>query len=170
MRFADGLVHHVRGARRELYLGVGLIGWSFLGRFVILVLLPADHGGPPARDRRESPYRSAIVRAPDGSALHVESSGAAGGPTLVLTHGWGLDSTAWSRARADLADRFRVVSWDLPGLGRSRGPKDGRFTIDRFAAALGEVVRWTGSDDVILVGHSIGGMTTQTRGAPARRS
>ncbi len=169
VRLADGLVHHVRGPRFELYLGAGLIAWSFLGRFVVLALLPARKSEPAGSEARNAPAESAFVRGADGSALHVESFGAAGAPTLILTHGWGLNSTAWFRARRALADRFRVVTWDLPGLGRSGSPKDGRFTIDRFAADLGEVVRWTGADRVLLVGHSIGGMTTLTlwRDCPA---
>jgi pimeloyl-ACP methyl ester carboxylesterase len=79
-----------------------------------------------------------------------------------LTHGWGLNATAWFYTKHALTNRFRLVVWDLPGLGRSKPPTDGKFTIDRFAEALGAVVRSAGSGPVILVGHSIGGMTTQT--------
>ena len=146
------------------HLGAGLLAWSFLGRFLVLACFAAGKDEP-----REERGEARIVHAPDGSALNVESFGRADGPTLVFTHGWGLNSTAWGRARRDLAARYRLVTWDLPGLGRSKPPKDGRFTIDRFAEALGAVVQSTGADRVVLVGHSIGGMTTQTvwRACPA---
>jgi pimeloyl-ACP methyl ester carboxylesterase len=151
-----GVLHHDREAWR-LYAGLGLFAWSFLGRFVVLMFIPAGQDEP-----REERGEASVVMAPDGAALHVESFGEAGRPTLVLTHGWGLNSTAWWYAKHALAGRYRLITWDLPGLGRSKLAKDGKITIDRFAEALGAVVEWTGSDRVVLVGHSIGGMTTQT--------
>ena len=156
VRDAANVIHHVRGPDWRLYVGLGLFGWSFLGRFIVLALMPSKPVEP-----KEDRGTSRSVSAPDGSVLNVESHGAQNAPTLILTHGWGLNATAWFRTRRALADRFNVVVWDLPGLGRSKPPKDGKLTIDRFAEALGAVVEST-SGPVILVGHSIGGMTTQT--------
>lgn len=154
---ARGVAHAVHGPAWRLYTGLALLAWSFLGRFVVLLLLPADKDAP-----HEERSEGRTVQAPDGSALHIESFGRATGPTLVLTHGWGLNSTAWYDAKRALGDRFRLVTWDLPGLGRSKAPRDGKFTIDRFAQGLGAVVEAAGPGPVVLVGHSIGGMTTQT--------
>lgn len=103
-----------------------------------------------------------LVRAPDGAQVHVETSGLPDGPTVVLTHGWGLNSRAWGDAKQALGGRYRVVVWDLPGLGRSKLAPDGRLSIDRMAQALGVVVESCGPAPVLLVGHSIGGMTSQT--------
>jgi pimeloyl-ACP methyl ester carboxylesterase len=155
--YRDGSVRHFRGETWRLYTALGLTGWSFLGRFVILMFIPAGKTDP-VEERAEA----SVITAPDGSALHVETTGPADRPTIVLTHGWGLNATAWFYTKHALANRFRLVVWDLPGLGRSKPPTDGKFTIDRFAEALGAVVRSAGSGPVILVGHSIGGMTTQT--------
>jgi pimeloyl-ACP methyl ester carboxylesterase len=155
--YRDGTVRDFRGEAWRLYTAVGLLGWSFLGRFAVLMFIPAGHDEP--REERGEP---SLVTSPDGSVLHIETFGAKKGPTIVLTHGWGLNSTAWWYTKQALAGRFRLVVWDLPGLGRSTSPTDGKFTIERFAEALGTVVRATGSRPVILVGHSIGGMTTQT--------
>lgn len=157
VRDAYGVWRHVRGPAWSLYLGCALLAWSFLGRFVILALLPAS-GDDPALTRAAA-HR---IAAPDGGELHVEISGRADGPTLVLTHGWGLDSRAWSWARRDLGERFRLVTWDLPGLGRSSRPKDGKLSLERFARALAAVIEHTSDRPVILVGHSIGGMIAQT--------
>ncbi len=57
--------------------------------------------------------------------------------------------------------RFLLITWNLPGLGRSSSAKDGKVTLDRFAQALGAVIDSV-DGPVILVGHSIGGMATQT--------
>ena len=165
---AGRLVDHRHGPDWRLWTGVALLAWSFgLGRVVVLSLMRPGHAPMQARTAGHT------VTAPDGSRLHVETSGLASGPTVILTHGWGLNSTAWGDARQALGSRYRVVVWDLPGLGRSKGPIDGRYTLDRFAEALGAVVEASGEGPVLLVGHSIGGMTTQTffrAASPAARA
>ena len=151
------VVDHVHGSAWWLWTGVGILVWSFgAGRLVVLALIPSGHAPMQARTASQT------VLAPDGSKLHVETSGLATGPTVILTHGWGLNSTAWGDAKQELGSRFRVIAWDLPGLGRSGPPSDGRYTLDRFAQALGAVVEHAGEGPILLVGHSIGGMTTQT--------
>lgn len=151
------VVDHVHGPAWRLGSGLGLLVWSFGGgRLTVLALIKGGHSPMTARTASHE------VRAPDGSKLHVETSGLSTGPTIILTHGWGLDSTAWGDAKQKLGARFRVLAWDLPGLGRSGQPPDGVYSIDRFAQALGAVVESAGSGPFLLVGHSIGGMTTQT--------
>jgi pimeloyl-ACP methyl ester carboxylesterase len=151
-----GAVRHLRGPAWALYAGGAMLTWSFLGRFIVLLLMPVGEDEP--REARGEPRQTI---APDGAALRVEYFGRAGAPTLILTHGWGLSSTAWWYTKQALGDRFRLITWDLPGLGRSSSAKDGKVTIDRFAQALGAIVDSV-EGPVILVGHSIGGMTTQT--------
>jgi pimeloyl-ACP methyl ester carboxylesterase len=102
------------------------------------------------------------LKRPDGSRLHVECYGENHGPTLLFTHGWSLDRTAWTYARDALAGKYRVVVWDLPGLGRSQGPTNGDYSLEKMAADLEAVVQVAGKGPIILVGHSIGGMLIQT--------
>lgn len=138
----------------RLWTGLALLVWSVIGRLPMLVLLAKPDRGEPTRAERGT---GVVIDGADGARLYVEAHGPAGAPTLVFTHGWGLDSTIWWYARRYLAGRFRVVVWDLPGLGRSRGA----ITLDDFARNLAAVVRWADAP-VVLVGHSIGGMTIQT--------
>lgn len=152
-----GYLIHERGPLWQLLAGLALLSWSVLGRPIVLMLMKKGDDEP-----RDLPGERAPITAPDGSVINVESFGPAGAPTLVFTHGWGLTSGAWWYAKRALAARFRVVVWDLPGLGLSKAPRDGHYTIKRFADALCAVVESTGADKVVLVGHSIGGMTTQT--------
>jgi pimeloyl-ACP methyl ester carboxylesterase len=102
------------------------------------------------------------VARPDGSHLHVEFYGPKHAPTLLFTHGWSLDRTAWSYAKQELADRFRLVLWDLPGLGKSTRPTHGEFSLEMLAADLEAVIGAAGDGPIILIGHSIGGMIQQT--------
>ena len=152
----EGGLVFVRDSWR-LWTGLGLMAWSLLGRVVVVPLL--THGDTsPSEPRREA---GVVVPGADGAELYVERRGAGEGPTLVLTHGWGLDSTIWDYASRDLGRRHPLVVWDLPGLGRSRTRADA-ITLPAFARSLQGVIEHTGTDPVVLVGHSIGGMTIQT--------
>lgn len=97
------------------------------------------------------------VRRTDGTELHVEVYGRPDGPTVVLAHGWGATATEWYYLRRQLGGRFRLVAWDLPGLGLSEGPADKDYSLDRMAADLRAVLGEVGGP-AVLVGHSIGGM------------
>ena len=140
-----------------LWWGAGLMAFGLLGRFPILMLL--GRGGTATPARRAD---SMNVAGADGAVLHVEMEGATTGPILVFTHGWGLSARIWAEARADLGARFGLAFWDLPGLGRSGRPTAG-YSIEGFAEDLHAVIDSLPDDrPIILVGHSIGGMTVQT--------
>ena len=142
---------------RALWWGLGLLAFSLLGRFPMLLLL-----GKSGRDPNQRRAPGAEVTGPDGAVLHVEHQGAAEGPVLVFTHGWGLSAVIWKEARRDLADRFGLVFWDLPGSGRTGRPARG-WSLDSFADDLQTVIDTVPAHrPVVLVGHSIGGMTTLT--------
>ncbi len=142
-----------------LAAGIALVGLSFGGRLPVSLFL-----GRPGPDNPKNVLAGNLVTVdrPDGTRLHVEIFGTKSGPTLVFTHGWSLDSTCWGYQLRDLANRFRIVIWDLPGLGHSKGPTNGDYTLEKMAQDLEAVVQNAGKDPVILVGHSIGGMITQT--------
>lgn len=106
--------------------------------------------------------RSWRIERPDGTVLYVEAHGPANAPTILLTHGWGLNSTVWCYFRKHLAGQFRLVAWDLPGLGRSTRPKNGDYSMEKMAHDLEAVLDSCGEQPVILLGHSIGGMVTLT--------
>jgi len=152
----DGVLVRAREDWR-LWLGVALLAWSFLGRLLTPLLVAKGDTDPtkPVRDGGRT------VGGGSGSLLYVESHGDATAPTLILTHGWGLDSTIWAYARRDLSSRFRLLTWDLPGLGRSKPAPGGRPSLSDFAADLASLVEFA-DGPVVLVGHSIGGMTIQT--------
>jgi len=144
--------------RREdwvIWLAAGLGLFSMLGRLLIApILARPDRGERSVEDRADGTQ----IAGPNGSSLYVEALGNASGPTLILTHGWAMDSTIWHYAKQTLGKRFRIVVWDLPGLGESKGP----ISLENFAGCLASVIAWSGAERVVLVGHSIGGMTIQT--------
>jgi pimeloyl-ACP methyl ester carboxylesterase len=143
----------------RLWLALGLLAWSFLGRFVLLPLL-ARRDGEAERSRAQR-GDGRQIEGHDGASLYVETSGHGAGPTLLFTHGWGLDSTIWGLMRHALADRYQIVAWDLPGLGRSKRGNTKAICLTDFAENLKRVMA-TVDGPVVLIGHSIGGMTIQT--------
>ena len=142
-----------------LALGIGLLTLSGVGFLPVTLLL--GQPGPSATDQHQ-PHHTRWIDRPDGSRLYIATYGRADGPTLLFTHGWSLDSTVWDLIRKKLAKQFRIVVWDLPGLGRSTQPANRDFRIEKMADDLAAVVEHLGPKPVILIGHSIGGMITQT--------
>lgn len=77
------------------------------------------------------------------------------GPPLVLLHGlFGASSTLNGIARA-LSTHFRVISFDLPGHGKTPQCDDMRF--QHLANCLYYSMQQLGVNDAVLVGHSLGG-------------
>lgn len=150
----DGVLIHVR-EQWPLWTGLAMLGWSGLGGLLLRPLI----AGPDKRVLKPVHAAGLTINSTTGAHLHVESYGDTAAPTIVLTHGWSLDSSVWTYAVEDLSSRFRVVTWDLPEMGRSKGHID----LSSFAQDLQAVVEFAGGDHrVLLVGHSIGGMTIQT--------
>jgi pimeloyl-ACP methyl ester carboxylesterase len=101
-----------------------------------------------------------LVPSDDGTEIAVEILGDGHpGPTLVFAHGWTFSSRSWHYQRM-LAERRRLVLMDHRDHGESgTGPREHR-TIDQAGRDLYAVLEATCTDrDVVLVGHSMGGMT-----------
>jgi pimeloyl-ACP methyl ester carboxylesterase len=109
-----------------------------------------------------TPDRSERVIADDGVALHVDEVGDLDAPlTAVFVHGWSLTRECWYLQRPDLAGPgVRMVFPDLRGHGRSGRPEPASCTIEQLAADLVSILdARVPRGRVVLVGHSLGGMT-----------
>lgn len=112
------------------------------------------------------PDREYTVITEDGIELSVEEVDPAGGGkpelTVVFVHGFALDRRCWHfqrKALAQLAEpRVRQVLYDQRSHGRSGRANQKSSTIDQLGRDLGEVLVKVGGP-VVLVGHSMGGMT-----------
>jgi pimeloyl-ACP methyl ester carboxylesterase len=105
--------------------------------------------------------RSLTVLAADGVPLDVEICGPDDAPvTIIFCHGYALNQNCWHYQRAHLA-ADRLVFWDQRGHGRSGRSSSGHVTIDQLGADLHAVMMAAapGDSPVVLVGHSMGGMT-----------
>jgi pimeloyl-ACP methyl ester carboxylesterase len=120
---------------------------------------PLEQDIDPSEDRTGTVH---TINRPDGSEIRVECYGPADAPPIIWTHGWGADSTEWFYQKRYLTDRFRLIVWDIPGMGLSKKPNNNDFRMENLAADLEAVLTIAGDRPAILVGHSIGGMITLT--------
>ncbi|MGH3759933.1 alpha/beta fold hydrolase [Actinophytocola sp.] len=81
------------------------------------------------------------------------TTGAAGGPPVVLLHGLGENAGTWERFAAELAASRTAIALDLRGHGSSPWP--GQYTVDAMADDV--LAFLDGVPLVDLVGHSMGG-------------
>ncbi|MFC0628811.1 alpha/beta fold hydrolase [Kribbella deserti] len=80
--------------------------------------------------------------------------------TLIFVHGYGLNMDCWHFERRDLAGIGKMVFYDQRSHGRSgRSPQE-NVSIDQLGRDLfGIFEEFAPSGPVILIGHSMGGMS-----------
>jgi pimeloyl-ACP methyl ester carboxylesterase/DNA-binding response OmpR family regulator/GAF domain-containing protein len=125
-----------------------------------------------ARQLRDPAARRENGAEPAGPTRHVfqvgdqeivaREQGPARGRLLLLIHGWSSSWYALSPLLSTLSDRYRCVAVDLPGFGESPPLKE-RASIAAYADLLAELIRQLSPGlPAVLVGHSMGGMTSVT--------
>ena len=77
----------------------------------------------------------------DGTSLYYEDHGT--GPAVLLSHGYTSTTRMWEGQVKALRDRYRVITWDMRGHGRSDYPSDPSayseaHTVADMAALLDE--------------------------------
>ncbi len=92
--------------------------------------------------------------------LHHRIDGSDDAPVLVLGPSLGTDLHLFDAQVDALADRFRIVRFDLPGHGRSPTP-DGPYSMAGMAADVVALLDRLGIDRVHWAGVSIGGAIGQ---------
>jgi pimeloyl-ACP methyl ester carboxylesterase len=100
-----------------------------------------------------------ILDSHDGGTIYTISRGA--GPTIVFCHGVTLSSRVWAKQFASFpAAGFRALAFDSRGHGESRVGDTGH-SLDNLADDLRTVLEALDLRDIVLVGHSMGGMAVQ---------
>jgi pimeloyl-ACP methyl ester carboxylesterase len=129
---------------------------------------PAEARGPitPAAGRRRPPSDHLFdlpddvvhheIPTSDGGVVHAVEKGS--GRPLVLLHGITLRHDVWAPQFHQLVDRYRVISVDLRGHGRSRAGSAG-FGLSRLGDDLALLLEHLDLEGAVVAGHSMGGMT-----------
>ncbi len=114
---------------------------------------PADAAAFPASFERE------WIDGPSGHSLHLVRSGT--GPiTCVFAHGVMLEARSWLHQLVAFPEMgFGAVAYDHRGHGASTRP-DHPYTIEAMADDMAAVIDSI-EGDVVVVGHSMGGIVAQ---------
>jgi pimeloyl-ACP methyl ester carboxylesterase len=158
-----------------LAAGIALVLFAFIGGAMVRPLLRLFMRSAPEECVNAAPLPDAVatrgaasvtkrLRRSNGSQIQVEIHGPDDGIPIVLSHGWGTNRREWEYLRRELSgSHYRLITWDLPGLGGSDEPPGRDYRLENFAQDLDLVLRETcGNRPAVLAGHSIGGMTTLT--------
>lgn len=94
------------------------------------------------------------------SAGTVAAGRAGSGPAVVLAHGWPWSSFSWHRIIPELARRYSVHWYDMPGYGRSHKGEDQRTSLDVQGEVFTEMLAHWGLGQPMVVAHDFGGATT----------
>ncbi|GAB3221097.1 alpha/beta hydrolase [Glycomyces halotolerans] len=131
----------------------------------------ASAADPYASEPFELPPTDAVrtVISHDKVPVHVETVGPEDADlTVVFAHGYLHDSTTFYFQRKAIAEAqtegytLRAVFYDQPGHGRSGPLPRTEYSIDDLAATMHDVIAATAPrGPLVLVGHSLGGMTIQ---------
>ncbi|MGR7001924.1 alpha/beta fold hydrolase [Yinghuangia aomiensis] len=98
------------------------------------------------------------VETPDGVRLAAVEAGRADGPAVVLVHGYPDTKEIWGDVAARLADRFRIVAYDVRGAGESSRPDaTSAYVLQRLADDFEDVLDAVAPEGTVhLVGHDWG--------------
>lgn len=79
-----------------------------------------------------------------------------GDTAIVFVHGWACDRSYWREQVAVFARDYRVITVDLGGHGAS-GTNRSDWSMGSFGRDVAAVVEQIDAENVVLVGHSMGG-------------
>lgn len=96
-----------------------------------------------------------LLRDPAGTAYDL--TGPERAPVVVLVHGLGLNRAVWQWMVPDLAQRFRVLTYDFLGHGDSPPPA-GQPTLRDLSEQLRALLDHLQIPKAAIVGFSLGGM------------
>ena len=101
-----------------------------------------------------------FVHVADGTRIHYEVTGRPGATPILMIQGLGASKNAWNLQRIAMATRFRSISLDNRGAGRSDKPTQ-PFTLEQMADDAMAVLDAAGVETAHVVGASMGGVISQ---------
>lgn len=92
----------------------------------------------------------------NGIEMHFEVSGR--GPAVLLSHGYSSTGAAWEGQHRAVAGRYRLITWDMRGHGRTESPVDpAQYSAELTVADMRGLLRHLGVARAVIGGLSLGG-------------
>jgi pimeloyl-ACP methyl ester carboxylesterase len=92
--------------------------------------------------------------------MYYSEDGLIEGEPVLLIMGFGGNADAWAPQIPALAMRYRVISFDNRGAGRTTQP-EGAYSVPQMADDASELLGALGIDSAHVIGASMGGMIAQ---------
>lgn len=144
-----------------------------LAFLIVPFLIPVESSGTLSAEQAAGPSAEFVTL--QGLQVHIESAEHTGDlgdtlgdsavepPLIVLMHGFGASTFSWREVLQPLAQFGDVVAYDRPGFGFTERPTEfsgeNPYGVPGNLALLDAVLeRFAHARDVILVGHSAGGL------------
>ena len=100
---------------------------------------------------------SQFIGLADNSRIHYRDQGTSNKPTLVLIHGTSASLHTWEPLVELLGDRFRLISFDLPGHGLTGVNTKRDYSREAMVKTVWAVMDHLDVDAATIVGNSLGG-------------
>jgi pimeloyl-ACP methyl ester carboxylesterase len=92
------------------------------------------------------------------STAQLASRDVGTGKNVMFLHGWTCDSQDWSGQLPFFESRYRVVSVDLRGHGKSEVMPSGTYSPEHYVADIETLIATRyANEPFVIVGHSMGG-------------
>ena len=92
------------------------------------------------------------------NGIEIDYQDTGRGRPIFLTHGHLSGRTAWDGQHRALADRYRVISWDIRGHGQTDSPDDpAQYSLGLTVADIRALLGHLGIERAVIGGLSLGG-------------
>ena len=89
--------------------------------------------------------------------LHYVDWGNEDAPAMLLVHGGRDHCRSWDWVAREFKQNYHVIAPDLRGHGDSQWLVGGSYAAIDYVYDIAQLVRQSGIDDIVLIGHSMGG-------------
>jgi pimeloyl-ACP methyl ester carboxylesterase len=137
----------------------GLAGAAYASERVLASRLRKQPDGDASRVLDAPVFVDRVLDSFDGGSIYLVEAG--DGPPILFSHGVTNSNRTWTHQMDSLPKAgFRVIAYDHRGHGRSTVGTAGH-SIENLALDLRTVIEELDLHDVVLVGHSMGGVAVQ---------
>ncbi len=128
--------------------GLRLLRRTRLASLILLAATPSNAQLPPTQAGYVTVDRGA-------ERIYFESTGS--GDAVILSHGAGGNHAIWANQVVPLATKYRVVTWDQRGWGKSSNERGLAGSAETAVEDLRSLLDHLGIEKAHVVGQSMGG-------------
>src|ERR1700678_80574 len=142
--------------RKALGLGVGSAALAATAGMAPAALAAGGDGQPPTdQELAASLPGNFSVGTAQAGAVQLRYVAGGQGEALFLVHGWPQTWWAFRKVMPGLAERYRVIAVDLPGIGGASKPAAG-YDKKTMALDIYNLATGLGYQQINIAGHDIG--------------